>query len=97
MLPKTRPGAEHSYHQYVIRHPDRERLKARLESKGIGTAIHYPVPVHRQPAYEGRFAIDPGGLDTTEVVAREILSLPMFPELTDDRVERVIDAVRSSL
>jgi hypothetical protein len=97
LLPKKRPGATHVYHQYVVRHPDRDLLKARLELKGTGTNIHYPVPVHRQPAYTGRFAIDPGGLDVTDAVAREVLSLPMYPELGDTSIARVVDAVRSSI
>jgi len=97
VLPTGRPGATHVYHQYVVRHPDRDRLQARLKQKGIGTSIHYPVPVHRQPAYTGRFDIDPGGLGTTDAVAREILSLPMYPELGDGAIRNVLDAVRSSL
>ncbi len=97
LLPKKRPGATHVYHQYIVRHPDRDQLKARLELKGTGTNIHYPVPVHRQPAYAGRFAIDPGGLGTTDAVAREVLSLPMYPELGDAAIARVVDAVRSSI
>jgi dTDP-4-amino-4,6-dideoxygalactose transaminase len=96
-LPGARPGATHVYHQYVIRHPDRDRLKARLQAKGTGTNIHYPVPVHLQPAYAGRGAIDPDGLATTEAVAREVLSLPMYPELNDATVARIIDAVQASL
>jgi dTDP-4-amino-4,6-dideoxygalactose transaminase len=97
VLPKTRPGATHVYHQYVVRHPDRDQLRSRLQSKGTGTNIHYPVPVHRQPGYEGRCAMDPGGLGVTETVAREVLSLPMYPELADATVERVLDAVHNSL
>jgi dTDP-4-amino-4,6-dideoxygalactose transaminase len=97
VLPRTRPRATHVYHQYVVRHPDRDQLKARLESRGTGTNIHYPVPVHRQPAYEGRCVIDPGGLSTTDAVAREVLSLPMYPELGDAAIARIVDAVRSSV
>jgi dTDP-4-amino-4,6-dideoxygalactose transaminase len=97
VLPKERPGATHVYHQYVVRHPDRDRIQARLKQKGTGTNIHYRVPVHRQPAYAGRFDIDPGGLPTTDAVAREVLSLPMFPELHDEEVARIIDVVRSAL
>jgi dTDP-4-amino-4,6-dideoxygalactose transaminase len=97
ILPTTLPKATHVYHQYVVRHPDRDQLKVRLQHQGTGTNIHYPVPVHLQPAYEGRFAMDPAGLGTTEAVAREVLSLPMYPELDDAAVARVIDAVRRSL
>jgi dTDP-4-amino-4,6-dideoxygalactose transaminase len=95
VLPKKRAGATHVYHQYVVRHPDRNRFRSRLKEKGIGTNIHYPVPVHRQPAYAGRFDIDPGGLETTDAVATQILSLPMYPELGDVMVAHIVDTVRS--
>jgi hypothetical protein len=94
VLPIKRAGATHVYHQYVVRHPDRDQLQARLKQKGIGTNIHYPVPVHRQPAYAGRFDIDPGGLGKTDAVASQILSLPMYPELSDAMVATIVDAVR---
>jgi dTDP-4-amino-4,6-dideoxygalactose transaminase len=96
-LPATRPDATHVYHQYVVRHRDRDELRARLKERGIGTNIHYPVPVHRQPAYAGRFEIDPGGLDNTDAVATQILSLPMYPELSDAMVADVVDALRRLL
>lgn len=95
VLPAKASGATHVYHQYVVRHPERERLRAQLKDKGIGTNIHYPVPVHLQPAYVGRLDADPQGLATTEVVATQILSLPMYPELSDAMVASVVDAVRS--
>jgi dTDP-4-amino-4,6-dideoxygalactose transaminase len=95
VLPVERTGATHVYHQYVVRHPDRDQFQARLKQKGIDTNIHYPVPVHRQPAYAGRFDIDPGGLGATDAVATQILSLPMYPELTNTMVANVVDAVRS--
>jgi dTDP-4-amino-4,6-dideoxygalactose transaminase len=97
ILPRTRPGAAHVYHQYVIRYPERDQLKVRIESKGAGTNIHYPAPVHKQPAYEGRCKMDPAGLVTTEAVAGEVLSLPMYPELADRSIDTVIDAVRTSI
>lgn len=96
-LPITRLGHTHVYHQYVVRHPDRDQLKACLQRLGTGTNIHYPVPVHRQPAYEGRYPMDPNGLPNTEAVSRQILSLPIYPELTDSTVARVIDTLRSCL
>ena len=96
ILPKTLPGATHVYHQYVVRHLDRDRLKARLQHLGTGTNIHYPVPVHCQPAYAGRLAMDPNGLSVTEAVSREILSLPMYPELATATVERIVNAVHVS-
>jgi len=83
------------YHQYVIRcaHPsDRNRLMAHLSGQGIQTAVHYPVPVHLQPAYAHRL---PGSrsLPVTEEVCPRILSLPLFPELTDEEVGRIAKTI----
>ena len=94
-LPARRAGATHVFHQYVVRSPRRDALQAALKARGIGTNIHYPVPVHRQPAYQGRVAVGPSGLPHTERAAREVLSLPMFPELDDAQVARVIAALRA--
>jgi dTDP-4-amino-4,6-dideoxygalactose transaminase len=80
------------YHQYVIRTNHRADLAQSLADRGIGTAIHYPVPVHRQPAYAGRCPV-PGTLAATEAIAGEILSLPMFSALADDAVDRVTSAL----
>ena len=93
VLPTQRAGTTHVYHQYVIRHPDRDGLQSRLRQRGIGTGIHYPVPVHRQPAYRDRSNIGAAGLDITEKAARDVLSLPMYPELDDASVAEVIDVI----
>jgi hypothetical protein len=93
-LPQRRAQATHVFHQYVLRSAERDALQAALKARGIGTNIHYPLPVHLQPAYQGRIAIGAGGLGESERAAREVLSLPMFPELADDRVARVIAALR---
>jgi len=93
MLPREQAGATHVYHQYVVRDTNRGHLQRLLKERGIGTNIHYPVPVHLQPAYENRCCADPAGLRATELVANEILSLPMYPELTDADVASVIDIV----
>jgi dTDP-4-amino-4,6-dideoxygalactose transaminase len=90
-LPVTRAGVGHVYHQYVVRTPERDGLMVWLRDRGIGTAIHYPVPIHLQPGYDGRIAHF--GLATTERVAREIASLPIFASLTDLEVDRVIAAI----
>ena len=87
-LPRGRPGADHVYHQYVIRIRERDKLKTHLREKGIGTLIHYPVPVHRQPAYVVTTGSKPL-LSRTEEIAGEILSLPMYPELGEENVRRV--------
>lgn len=97
VLPTQRPGTTHVYHQYVVRHPARDALRARLQERHIGTNVHYPMPVHLQPAYRGRCAIGPAGLDASEAAAREVLSLPMHPELDDESIARVIDAVNAAV
>ncbi len=65
-----------------------------LARRGIGTNIHYPVPVHLQPAYRGRLAIGPSGLGESERAAREVLSLPLYPELGDGALAEVVAALR---
>jgi dTDP-4-amino-4,6-dideoxygalactose transaminase len=95
VLPQRRAQATHVFHQYVLRSGRRDALQAALKARGIGTNVHYPLPVHLQPAYQGRTAIGPGGLGTSARAAREVLSLPMFPELADDQVARVIAALQS--
>lgn len=86
-VPLVAQGVSHAYHLYVIESERRDDLKAYLDSHGIGSAIHYPLPVHLQPAYK-RYADEP--LAATELLAGKILSLPMYPELTDEAVMRVI-------
>ncbi|MBV1797800.1 DegT/DnrJ/EryC1/StrS aminotransferase family protein [Siccirubricoccus sp. G192] len=91
--PARRPGAEHVFHQYVLRAPDRAAMQARLREAGVGTGIHYPVPVHLQGAYRGRVPLGPAGCGETERAAREVLSLPMYPELTEAQVEQICGAL----
>jgi dTDP-4-amino-4,6-dideoxygalactose transaminase len=97
--PVVRPvvpvGREHVYHQYVIQVVDRDVVRAKLRKAGIGTAIHYPLPVHQQPAYEA-YACNVE-LPVSEAISGRILSLPMFPELTDEQVRRVGETVRDVL
>jgi dTDP-4-amino-4,6-dideoxygalactose transaminase len=93
-LPIQRSGTTHVYHQYVVRHPKRDDLQSRLRQAGIATNVHYPVPVHCQPAYLGRCSVGAEGLAVTEAAAREVLSLPIYPELDDESVAEVIGAVR---
>jgi dTDP-4-amino-4,6-dideoxygalactose transaminase len=94
MLPNRRNSATHVFHQYVVRTAKRDRLREHLRQAQIGTGIHYPLPVHLHPAYRGRVPVGPGGLCQSEKAAREILSLPMFPQLSDDAVDRVIAETR---
>ena len=90
--PIVRPGVTHAFHQYVIQAEHRTDLVENLRDQGIGTAVHYPVPVHLQPAYAGRVPV-PRALSVTERLVNEIVSLPMFPTLEDADVRRVADAV----
>lgn len=87
-LPQTKDSAVHVFHQYVIRSSERDALRAFLRSKGTETLIHYPIPVHKQPAYTG--CLNGGeGLSRSEEAAGKILSLPMYPELTESQVQTV--------
>ncbi|MBI0537350.1 DegT/DnrJ/EryC1/StrS family aminotransferase [Roseomonas sp. KE2513] len=88
-------GVEHVFHQYVLRVPNREAVMERLRVQGVATAIHYPVPVHEQAAYKGRTALGPASCTETARAAGEVMSLPIFPEITDAQVERVCAALRS--
>ena len=97
VLPGRRPGCAHVFHQYVVRTADRDGLQCRLRDLGIATAVHYPMPVHLQPAYRGRIATGPGGLARTERAAAQVLSLPIFPQLTDAEVAEVCDAVQRAV
>jgi hypothetical protein len=83
------------YHLYVVRTGDRDGLMAHLSKAGIGTGIHYPIPLHRQRAYEG-LGYKAGDFPVTERVANEIVSLPMFPHLTADRQATVVGEIRNS-
>ncbi|MBM3554029.1 MAG: erythromycin biosynthesis sensory transduction protein eryC1 [Alphaproteobacteria bacterium] len=92
--PARRPGAGHVFHLYVVRTKTRDAVQARLKELGILTAIHYPMPVHLQPAYRGRVTIGPTGLTRTEAIVPDILSLPMYPELDDAKRDRVVTALK---
>jgi dTDP-4-amino-4,6-dideoxygalactose transaminase len=97
-LPYIRKGCAHVYHQYVIRTPRRDDLKRYLEKHGVMTAIHYPMPVHLQPAYRGSL-YEHGSLQVTELICGEILSLPIYPGLAKEDQEQVcclIDAFEAS-
>lgn len=94
VTPYVAPYAEHVFHLYVVRAAQRDELRAFLHERGIGTGIHYPVPCHLQPALQS-LGFRAGGLSTTEQVAEEILSLPMYPELSAEQAAYVVDAIRS--
>ncbi len=91
--PVVRSDRTSVFHLYVIRASQRDHLQAFLRQRGIGTGIHYPVPVHLQPAYRGRLG-EAGSFPAAERVAGQILSLPMFPELNHAQCDQVIAAVQ---
>ncbi len=91
--PQQMPWAKHVYHLYVIRTPNRDQLRAWLEAKGVATGIHYPIPIHLQEACRGYCGND-AFLPVTEEVSGEILSLPMYPELTAEEIGYVCDCFR---
>ena len=87
--PARRPNAGHVFHLYVVRVPNRDAVQAKLRAAGIGSGVHYPQPVHVQPAYRNRVALGAAACRATEAAASEVLSLPLYPELSDDEVAQV--------
>jgi dTDP-4-amino-4,6-dideoxygalactose transaminase len=90
--PKEPDWAKSVYHLYVIRVADRERVIRHLVEANIGTGIHYPVPLHLQKAYE-YLGYKAGDFPVSEMVAPELLSLPMFPQMTAEQQDRVVDTI----
>jgi len=95
-LPRTAAGGEHVYHLFVIQVDERRRVQEELAARGIATGIHYPVPIHLQEAYRDR-GFGPGSFPVTEAAAARVLSLPMYPELTESDVRRVAHALGDAL
>jgi dTDP-4-amino-4,6-dideoxygalactose transaminase len=94
--PRERAGFRHVYHQYTVRvEKDRDGMQKRLRELGIGTAVHYPIPVHRQPLYE-ELGFGATSLPNSELAARQVLSLPVHPGLADSDVKRIVDSVRQA-
>ncbi|MDQ3757840.1 MAG: DegT/DnrJ/EryC1/StrS family aminotransferase [Actinomycetota bacterium] len=94
--PVTLEGNEHVWHLYVVRVPDRDRVLASLHDAGVGAGIHYPVPVHLQGAF-AHLGQGPGSFPVTEQAAAEILSLPMYAEITPEQQQQVVDALRKAV
>jgi len=94
MTPAAAANREHIYHLYVIRVKHRDELKNWLADRNIGTGIHYPIPCHRQAACS-EYGYETGSLPVTESVVPEILSLPLYPELRLEQIERVIEEIRN--
>jgi dTDP-4-amino-4,6-dideoxygalactose transaminase len=93
-LPREAGYAESACHLYVVRHARRDELKKHLDANGVGCALHYPLPLHLQKCYAA-LGHKPGDFPVAEKAARECLSLPIYPELTDAQIRRVTEAVKS--
>lgn len=91
VTPTEAPWARHVYHMYAVRSERRDELQQWLASRGVGTGMHYPIAVHQQPP----FADLAGDFPVSEALAREVLSLPMFPEMTEEQLQTVAEAVRA--
>jgi dTDP-4-amino-4,6-dideoxygalactose transaminase len=96
VTPRTVPGNEHIFHQYVVRVPERDRVVHQLNAAGIGAGIHYPLPVHLVPAFEGTSG-GRGSFPVAEKAATEILSLPIYPGLTAAQQEFVVEVLLSCM
>jgi dTDP-4-amino-4,6-dideoxygalactose transaminase len=94
-LPREQPGCHHVYHLYVPRSPHRDALRAHLSARDVGTQIHYPVPLHHQEAFSASLGLGRGHCPVAERVADEVLSLPLYPELTAAQLKHVAAAVNT--
>ncbi len=91
VLPTEAPGCRHVYHQFTIRSSERDRIMTALTSRGIASAVYYPVPLHRQKVFSALGG--DGSLEVSERCSAEVLSLPMFPEITEEEIRRVSDVI----
>ena len=87
------PQVKHVYHLYVVRCSDRSALQAYLTERGVGTAVHYPIPIHLQKAYR-QLNLGPGSFPAAEQAAEQVLSLPIYPELTDTKVRQIAACIQ---
>ena len=92
-LPREVSFAESVWHLYVVRHPRRDELKKHLEANAVGCMLHYPVPLHLQKCY-ANLGYQAGDFPHAEKAARECLSLPIYPELTDAQIQRVASVIK---
>jgi len=96
VTPPRDPDCKHIYHQYTIRSPKREQLRARLTEAGIGAKVFYPIPLHMQPCFRG-LGYKAGDFPVAEKAAQEVLSLPVFPEMTTEQQDYVINTIRQCI
>ena len=82
------------YHLYTIRTKKRNELKAHMEKNGVGVGVHYEVPIHLQPIYKQMFGFKEGMLPITERLSKEVLTLPMFADITPDQIKYVCETVK---
>jgi dTDP-4-amino-4,6-dideoxygalactose transaminase len=92
VLPKEKTGVRHVYHLFVVRHSDRDRLISSMTQRGIGCGIHYPIPLPRQKQYLDARTV-PQDVPISSELAGKILSLPLYPEITEEQIERVATAI----
>jgi dTDP-4-amino-4,6-dideoxygalactose transaminase len=96
VTPVEAPWAEHVYHQYTIRVPNRDRVQSALTEQGIGTTVYYPTPMHLQPLFAS-LGYHEGDLPQAEQAAKEVLSLPIYPELASEQIHRVVAAIAAAV
>ncbi len=95
VLPAERSGARHVYHVYVVQLSDRDDVRHQLDARGIATGLHYPVPLHLQAAY-AELGHRQGDFPVSEAVAARVLSLPLFPHMTEEQVNRVVQSLEAA-
>jgi dTDP-4-amino-4,6-dideoxygalactose transaminase len=96
VIPVEAPWAEHVYHQYTIRVANRDRVQSALTEQGIGTTVYYPTPMHLQPVF-AKFRYREGDLPQAEQAAKEVLSLPIYAELTSEQIHRVVAGIAAAV
>ena len=95
-LPSEAAGCRHVYHQFTLLTDERDRLQEALTEAGIASAVYYPVPLHRQEVFRTGAACRRTGLPASEDAARRVLSLPMFPEITEEEIQRISDVINGA-
>jgi dTDP-4-amino-4,6-dideoxygalactose transaminase len=96
VTPRVAPDRKHVYHVYAVRTQQRDEVMRNLNDAGIGCGIHYPIPVHLQEAYRS-LGLGPGSFPVAELISREFVSLPLYPELTPAQIARVIEGVKTAV
>jgi len=95
VLPLESPRVRHVYHLFAVRVANRDRVRAALKERGVDTGVHYPVPLHLQPCYSW-MGLREGSFPEAERAAREVLTLPLYPEMSEAQVDRVCEALRAA-